>query len=719
MKKIFTFLIAGLPLVFMNAQVIFEQNFESGMAPMTLVDNDGHTPAANVAAYNLAWNIANPTFGNGTNVAISNSWYTPAAAADDWMITPAIAIPAVADNVLLQWEAKAQDASYPDGYQVRISTTGTALADFTNVAFSIPSEMPTWQARGVSLAAYAGQTIYIAFRNNSTDQFLLLMDNISVASVQANDVSVVKLTNKRYALTGDVSITGEIKNYGSSPLTSFDATWNDGTTDHTQTITLTTPLLYGQSVAFTHPTPLSATQAKGYNITLTVSNPNGATDGDLTNNSTSGSLITLSYAPTKKMFVEEATGTWCGWCPRGTEWMDFMAENYPDDFIGVAVHNADPMTVTEYDAGLNGFPGFAGYPSVIVDRAILDDPDQLEILLPSVLDRLVPANIPTVAASLDVATRTLTVDASTSFATNISNHDFRFNLVLTEDAVKGTGAGYNQTNYYAGAAAPTDPIPGFGQNWDDLTDPVPAADMTYNHVGRLIQGGYLGTAGSIPATAAVDEVVSKSYTINNFNTSWNPFNMHAVMLVLDNVNGEVANVNSVDIDVICPNDFGAVTTVTPSSNGSNGEIALTPPSNTFGFGGYTYLWSSGQTTGSITGLTPGTYTLTISDKIGCTQSLDVVVQSSSSVEDIASLKSFSLSPNPASSVSVLSASFAKNVDLSIEVVNVEGKVVATVSFDNTASVNHSFDLSDFAEGMYLVKMNVGGQVHTERLMVTK
>ena len=704
-----------------NAQTLFQQDFENGMDPMTLVDNDGRTPAPNVAAYALAWNIANPAFGNGSNVAISNSWYAPAGAADDWMITPSIAIPATG-GVVLQWEAKAQDASFPDGYQVRISTTGTALADFTNVAFNIGAEMTDWQTRSVDLAAYAGQNIHIAFRNNSNDMFLLLVDNIFVGAILNHDISIEKLNIDRYNLTGGaVNISGEIKNLGYEPITTFTLTWSDGTNSYPQTVTLSSPLALGQTTTFSHSTPLQITDTKAYNIQVSATNPNGVADQDGANNSANATTFGLAYAPAKTMFVEEATGTWCPWCPRGTEWMDFMAENYPDDFIGIAVHNSDPMTVDAYDAGLGEFPDFPGYPSVIIDRVLVEDPDQLEEQMSNSLDRLVPADIPTATAVLDVATRKISIDANTKFATSIANHDFRFNVVLVEDGVTGTGAGYNQANNYAGAGAPTDPIPGFGLDWDAQPNPAPAAQMVYNHVARAILGGWAGTAGSIPATAALGENVSRSYPNVDFDASWNPKKTHAVVMILDNSTGEVVNAGEADeIEIVCPPSLGATATVTQPTNFINGEIDLTPPANTFGFGGYTFEWSNGETTADMDGLSPGTYSVTISDKFeACDQVLTVEVTSASSVEDIAALTSFSLTPNPAATVSVLNATFSQPVELNVNVISIDGKVVKSFNFENATVVNHSMDLSSFADGIYLVKMSVGAQVRTQRLVVAK
>ena len=59
------------------------------------------------------------------------------------------------------------------------------------------------------------------------------------------------------------------------------------------------------------------------------------------------------------------------------------------------------------------------------------------------------------------------------------------------------------------------------------------------------------------------------------------------------------------------------TIVEPSCNGfSNGSVTVLP---TGGSGGYTYQWSNGGTTNTITGLAAGTYCLTVHDSNGCSQ----------------------------------------------------------------------------------------------------
>ncbi|MEY3441962.1 MAG: hypothetical protein RLZZ519_243, partial [Bacteroidota bacterium] len=64
-----------------------------------------------------------------------------------------------------------------------------------------------------------------------------------------------------------------------------------------------------------------------------------------------------------------------------------------------------------------------------------------------------------------------------------------------------------------------------------------------------------------------------------------------------------------------PNALTATNTAVPAicSYSSNGQATVTPNGGT---SPYTYQWSSGQTTAMATGLLPGTYTVTISDRYG-------------------------------------------------------------------------------------------------------
>lgn len=173
---------------------IFQENFDGsgpGFAAWTTIDVDGRPRAAAVNFITTGWNRidkqgANGNYGGpaGDYAAMSTSWYTPAGASNDWLITPQISIPAGTSS--FQWDAKAQDPAYPDGYKLMLAPNGgNTVADFTVELYNTTAENSTWTTRTVNTSAYGGTNVRLAFVNNSNDMFLLLVDNILVDAVAA------------------------------------------------------------------------------------------------------------------------------------------------------------------------------------------------------------------------------------------------------------------------------------------------------------------------------------------------------------------------------------------------------------------------------------------------------------------------------------------------------------------------------------------------------
>jgi hypothetical protein len=205
-------------------------------APNFLLRNvDGLTPTGTVSYVNEAWE-RREDFANAVtdSAAFSTSWYSPAGTANDWMWTPLIS--GITSITTLSWNAVTYDASYPDGYEVRIMTStqgpptggtsaiGNQITNSTQV-FSIAAENTTWTNRSISLAAYAGQSVYVGFRNNSNDKFLLLIDDIILDNPVTTDAQVIKVdTVSEYTkipLTQktNLNLGGVIRNTGGSALT--------------------------------------------------------------------------------------------------------------------------------------------------------------------------------------------------------------------------------------------------------------------------------------------------------------------------------------------------------------------------------------------------------------------------------------------------------------------------------------------------------------------
>ncbi|MBK7360551.1 MAG: hypothetical protein IPI96_15235 [Saprospiraceae bacterium] len=154
-------------------------------------------------------------------------------------------------------------------------------------------------------------------------------------------------------------------------------------------------------------------------IDIAITKVNASVDDKPSNNSRSVPLEGVTPAPHKKIFVEEATGTWCQWCPRGAVYMDSLTKLFPNHFVGVAVHNNDPMTVNEYDAGWTSVPGFTGYPSVLTNRKTLGDPNGLEPVFYDQIVEITPVKIE-LGASFNDVSRELKVEIKSDFIESVS-----------------------------------------------------------------------------------------------------------------------------------------------------------------------------------------------------------------------------------------------------------------------------------------------------------
>ena len=103
---------------------------------------------------------------------------------NDWLISPQVQITAGAGASLSFW-AKSCDATYgAEKFKVLVSTTGTAVANFTAISpvITTPADV-TWHEYTYSLNAYSGQQIYVAIQCTSDDQFGFAVDDFQVTAM--------------------------------------------------------------------------------------------------------------------------------------------------------------------------------------------------------------------------------------------------------------------------------------------------------------------------------------------------------------------------------------------------------------------------------------------------------------------------------------------------------------------------------------------------------
>jgi len=309
----------------LNSQVVFSENFDATSTIPSgwkmydedkLIPNPGHS-----VTFNAPWRFLKAQKGYG-NSAGSTSYYSPPGKANDWLVSPPIIIPSVGD-CYLQFEIKALNSELPDGYEVYISTTGNTVSDFIGAPVDSLTKAPSsFTTRTVNLSSYLGKTIYIAFRNNSNDKYILLLDNVVVSELKPNRVMLTQTSLNRYSLVStNNTLSLEVKNEGNNAIKNLTVDWNDGVS-HSQVITC--DISPGNKAVIQHPTPVNYSIVVEKSINVSINLVNGEVDSGTSTNNGNAKINTLSSIPLKRVVFEEGTGTWCGFCPRGAVAMEYM-----------------------------------------------------------------------------------------------------------------------------------------------------------------------------------------------------------------------------------------------------------------------------------------------------------------------------------------------------------------------------------------------------------
>ncbi len=507
-----------------------------GMPPgWTQYSLDGKTVNSNIASAfgNNGWvTIAlQVSAGVYDTMAMSTSYYDPAGQSNDWLISPQVTVPSGSGQYLI-WTAASLNPDYLESYDVYVGTSASP-SSFTTKIGSFPSEPSTFTSHALNISAYAGQSVYFAFVNVSNDMFLLALDDIKIETLNQPDLGLARLGANRIQKAGqNMDVVGTVVNLG-QPVNSFTVEWNDGSGPQSASFSPVPPIAPYGTYDFTHTVPFNKSAVDEYTVNVNITSVNGGTDADPSNNSADFMTSIVSQTITKYPLIEEGTGTWCGWCPRGAVAMDELHNRY-NDFIGIAVHNGDPMTVTAYDAAA----AFGGYPSSNADRILLDVPvstDNFDILYTELKKLTPPLDLS--SSTYTVSGQTITVNAEAKLATKYTD-EVRLAAIVVEDGVTGTSAGYAQANYYSGGSN------GAMGGYESKSDPVPARDMVYDHVGRALLGGYEGQAGSVPSfTDGATANYTFSYTVPTTNSIENS---HVVVLAIRQDNGQVLNAYRID-----------------------------------------------------------------------------------------------------------------------------------------------------------------------------
>ncbi|MDE6516036.1 MAG: choice-of-anchor J domain-containing protein, partial [Bacteroidales bacterium] len=239
--KRFSLIIALLALVVLSGRSLaqtwyFYESFDnvavdatgSGYVPdgFTLY-NDDNTPfdgKPDLSHFDVAWKVIRGMSGEGY-VSAPSLFKDASAKADRWLVTPAISLKG-ASAPKLYFRAKAGDDQMRDGLVLKISTTTTEQSAFKNIR-SVREVPGQWTDYIFDLNEYAGQTVYLAFVQNSSGMLTLDIDDIRIGEA-AN--GMVAVCNNAYAPlymihTHEGSnmafpVTATLQNWSNTPISS-------------------------------------------------------------------------------------------------------------------------------------------------------------------------------------------------------------------------------------------------------------------------------------------------------------------------------------------------------------------------------------------------------------------------------------------------------------------------------------------------------------------
>ena len=308
---------------------------------------------------------------------------------------------------------------------------------------------------------------------------------LDVSDCEANDASVATDPETTTLINTDQQYPFYVTNNSAKPITQITYHFTiDGEQQPEKTLDLSSPIESMKTVSL----PLTKKfEDEGlHTIELTVSKVN---DNENVNKTTSAtySVIALEKGADRVSVVEEQTGTWCGWCPRGHVALDLLNKQLGDKVVTLAGHftnsesQVDPMNIlgdnitSQAEAladygwvamNLSSMLGGGGFPGAMFDRLIAADPyvgintkkgkkgtyEFGATALVKAIQEQIPseADFSMTASWADDKNTDIKVDLTTTFNYDrYGSFPYGVAFVLSENGMTGKGATWKQLNYYS------------------------------------------------------------------------------------------------------------------------------------------------------------------------------------------------------------------------------------------------------------------------------
>lgn len=341
-----------------------------------------------------------------------------------------------------------------------------------------------------------------------TGAFDFLDDVVYTFYVAEYDLELTHLNLPTRIQVGEYEVSGTLTNKGTSPINAFHLNYSvNGDPAQTMEVTGVNIPPMGGTYSFMHDIPWTATTSGELSaICVYADQLNGNNlDQKPCNDQYCKDVFTYSgTSANRTVLIEEFSGAWCGHCPDGEAELEEILADYPANVIALAYHGGDAMdTNAGYD--VSDLVNAQSFPAASVNRVFSSAEGNIAVgrdfwagMVAAQLNRYTPAEV-SIEHTYNPASHILRVTLTADFMDDAYG-DMRFALAITENEVTGTGAGYDQVNFYNST---------FGHPFAGMGNPI----IGYHHqrVVRAMPGGAFGTAGVIPTVANAGDQYSEEF----------------------------------------------------------------------------------------------------------------------------------------------------------------------------------------------------------------
>ena len=133
-----------------------------------------------------------------------------------------------------------------------------------------------------------------------------------------------------------------------------------------------------------------------------------------------------------------------------------------------------------------------------------------------------------------------------------------------------------------------------------------------------------------------------------------------------------------------------------------------------------YKWSTGETTETIDVTATGTYSVTVTDELGCEGSGEIhCINRTTGIDDLIHGNGYTIAyyPNPASEKLNIEITNQLSKDIKIELINVQGQLLYNNQYSKIQNTIQEIDISNYSKGIYYIRFKIDDAFYIRKLVI--